>query len=152
MMLKWWFIVAASAIGFGTSTVFGLVEKLWTIDQTKISFGIIALYFIVSGWIGWLTRKVEKENYQDIRDDVAKHLNGLDEASDLLMRLAIIGTTLGFAIMVGAAFGAGVIITPAAIAGLASGLSLIYLVTAVGVLCSSLLNLQIVGLRFLCDK
>lgn len=152
MMLRWWFIFSASAIGFGTSAAFGLVDKLWTIDQTKISFGIIALYFIVSAWIGWLTRRVEKTHYSDIIRDVEKHLNGLEEASDLCMRLAIIGTTLGFAIMVGAAFGAGVIITPAAIAGLASGLSLIYLVTAVGVLCSSLLNLQIVGLRFLCDK
>lgn len=149
-VLKWWFIFTLSVVGFAAAAWFGFVSRLWAIDETKISFGILALYFGTSGWIGVLTRTAETTYYTAERHVVRGHLDAIEEASDFCMRLAIVGTTLGFAIMVAGAFGAGVAVNAASIAALAKGLSLIYLVTAVGVLCSSLLNWQIVNLRYAC--
>ena len=151
--LRWWFIFCASLVGLGTAAGLGLVTRLWIIDQTKISFGILGLYFVVSVWIGVLTWRCDASRCKQVdRKTTVTNLGALEEASDLCMRLAIIGTTLGFAIMVAGTFGAGTLITPGAIVKLAGGLSLIYLVTAVGVLCSSLLNLQIVNLRELVEE
>lgn len=147
VLLRWWFIFCASVAGVCLSAYLGFLGKLWEIDRTKLSFVIVAIYFGVSLFIGWLTRKAEK--WPEL---VIEHLNVVDESGDVCMKIAIMGTTLGFSIMVSGAFSQGLVATPAAIADMAAGLSLIYLVTAVGVLCSMLLGLQAVNLRYLLPR
>jgi len=156
--LKWWFLFCASAAALTGAGVFGLLQGLWHVDQTKLSFVILTVYFVVSGWVGWLT--VRAAAWGTFRGaairtlqqaEVAKHHHACEEASDLLMKLAIMGTTLGFYLMLSGAFGSGAAPTPAAIGEAAKGLGTICIVTFVGVLCSSLLNLQLVNLRYLTD-
>jgi len=143
--LKWWFVFCASVLAFIGAAVTGLLQGLWQVDQTKLSFVIVAIYFVVSGFVGWLTILAADGRVNNL----TQHLNSCDEASDLLMKIAIMGTTLGFYLMLSGAFGAGMAPTPAAIGAAAKGLGTICLVTFVGVLCSSLLNLQLTNLRYL---
>lgn len=143
--LKWWFLFCASLIAFIGAGATGLLQGLWRVDQTKLSFVILAIYFIVSGFVGWLTILAADGRVNNL----TQHLNSCDEASDLLMKLAIMGTTLGFYLMLSGAFGNGLAPTPAAIGEAAKGISTICLVTFVGVLCSSMLNQQLTNLRYL---
>ncbi|HTP46120.1 MAG TPA: hypothetical protein VMQ50_04280, partial [Casimicrobiaceae bacterium] len=77
-----------------------------------------------------------------------QHIDALEEASDLMMKLAIMGTTLGFFIVITSTFAGGAGVNQQLIMDAIKGLGIIYLVTFVGVLCSSLLNLQLVNLRY----
>ena len=143
--LKWWFLFCASAIGFGSAWYAGLVSKLWDIDQTKLSFVIIGLYFLISPFIGWITWRRERGYAVG---QLLQHIDALEEASDLMMKLAIMGTTLGFFIVITSTFAGGAGVNQQLIVDAVKGLGIIYLVTFVGVLCSSLLNLQLVNLRY----
>ena len=99
--LKWWFLFCASALAFIGAGVSGLLQGLWQVDQTKLSFVIVAIYFVVSGFVGWLTILAADGRVNDL----TQHLNSCDEASDLLMKIAIMGTTLGFYLMLSAPSG-----------------------------------------------
>lgn len=147
--LKWWMVFCASAVGLLVAWAMGLLNKLWEVDQTKLSFVILIVYFVVSAFVGWMTYRQARGYRVPL---IAQHLDCCDEASDLLMKIAIMGTTLGFFILISAAFGNAAAATAETIGGAVKGLAIIYLVTFVGVLCSSLLNLQLVNLRYLTDE
>lgn len=146
VVLKWWFLACGSLVLIGLSTFLGWATKLWEVDQTKLSFVIIAVYFLATAFIGWMTTAYRGGTR---RKWVAHYLDTLAEASDLCMRLAIMGTTLGFFLMISAAFAGAV--TVQTVGEAAKGLSTIYLVTFVGVLCSSLLNLQLTNFHHLLE-
>jgi hypothetical protein len=141
-ILKWWFMFCASVVGIGIAAYTGMIERLWIIDDTKLSFVILSLYILVSPYIGWLTYRVEKGFIIS-----EKSIEWLEESSELMMRLAIMGTTLGFFILITQAFAGGTVINQQMIAEAAKGLAIIYLVTFVGVACSSAINLQVVNLK-----
>ncbi len=155
--LKWWFLFSASVLGFGLASWLGFTRLLWDIDATKISFIIIGLYFLISPFVGWMTWKQEQHlhDWQLRREAVPqliRHMGSIEEACDLMMKLAIMGTTLGFFIVITSVFSGGVTITQQSIANALQGLGLIYLVTFVGVVCSSLLSLQLTNLRYVVDE
>lgn len=145
--LKWWFIFVASLAGLLFASSVGFVYKLWEIDQTKLSFVILALYFLITPFVGWLTYIADQG---EVRRPTL-HLDFCEEASELFMRLAIMGTTLGFFFMLSSSFNGTAAVTAQTVAEAARGLATICLVTFVGVLASALLNLQLANLRFVLD-
>lgn len=144
--LKWWFIFCASIAGLVVSYVLGWVHTLWTIDETKLSFAVIALYFLSSGFVGYLTIKATKDPKTP---SLIENAEACNYASELMMRMAIMGTALGFFFMFGHAFGNATAMNMKMVTDAAKGMGTICLVTFVGVLCSSLLSLQLQNLRYL---
>ena len=53
--LRWWLFFCISLTVMGIAHYFGIFHELYEKDITKISFGIIGLYFFASLYIGKLT-------------------------------------------------------------------------------------------------
>jgi hypothetical protein len=81
---------AASYIGFKD----GLVSWLWTADQTHITILMLALFVILTAFIGWMT--LTSNSHSEVR---AQYIDFCWFGSDALMRLGIITTVLGFVLM-----------------------------------------------------
>jgi hypothetical protein len=116
-VLRWWFVFCASALGTLTAGAFGFLEALWKIDETKLSFVILVVYFGMSGFVGWLSVQARRATLPSAT--IVAHVDLCREASDLMMRLAIMGTTLGFFILVTSAFTG--VMTAATISEIAKG-------------------------------
>lgn len=152
--LKWWFIFCISLAAVIFSAVSGLFTWLWNIDVTKLSFVCIGLYFIISPFIGFLTHKLgwyEKNRpflLPALKINIARYIEGLEFTSEMMMRMAIMGTALGYFFMLSPFSGTSTLLTTAVIAQAAHGLGTIMLVTFVGILCSSGIVLQLICLKF----
>ena len=137
--LKWWLIISSIVIATTGSIYFNLHLQLWENDQTKISFFILGIFYIMSGYIGWKTYF---------------NLQGFDVgwfAAEACLAVGMIGTLTGFLRMLGASFGNIVISDPTsiqlAISSMAIGMSTALYTTLVGLICSLLLKVQLVNLE-----
>ena len=151
--LKWWFLACLSMAGAAVAAWLGLFHQLWSVDHTKLSFVILGLYVGATVFVGWLTWRLEAHTGRQDSwrfTDWRSHIDVCEEAAELCMRLAIMGTALGFLIAL-SAFSGAELASQATVAAAAKGIGVICSVTFVGVLCSSLLNLQLVNLRYLYD-
>lgn len=133
--LVWWLIVSVQILILGIAVYFDMHLFFWYKDTTYISSLIAVLYYITSAFIGIETalQNKSKEVYWFI--------------SDNMMTLGLIGTVIGFMIMVGPAF---VNIDPAqidtvktAITLMASGMSTALLTTLAGLIAGLFLKIQL---------
>lgn len=141
--LRWWLILVLSIAAFAVCWLLGLVEKLWQVDSTKISFVILGVYAVVSAFVGWLTWSADWVLEARFRP-------ACDFVPELMVELGLIGTVIGFLMMLGLAFNGidlnNVQATQAALARMASGISVALTTTLVGLLCSTALKAQLVNL------
>jgi hypothetical protein len=141
--LKWLLVFSASVIGLAVCAALGLLRSLWEVDATRISFVILALYLVVSPFVGWLTTKATHRT-------VADYVRACHFAAELMLGLGMLGTVIGFLQMLGLGFKgldpSNAQSVQAALAGIASGISVALTTTLVGLACSMLLQLQIVNL------
>lgn len=146
-ILRWWAGVCIYIISVGLLSYLGLFQALWNTDVTKLSFVIITLYTVTTGYIGWLQKK-----HNTLHDEMFHSgVNICWFSAESMTSLGMIGTVIGFLIMLGPAF-AGIDISDATkmmevIANLGSGMSVALTTTLVGLVCSLATKAQLVNLE-----
>ena len=136
-ILFWWIstctVLFAAAIAFK----FGLWTALWYADVTKISFLVMGLLVLVMGLIGYNLYKPAS-----YREELAWF------ASDSFTTLGMIGTVIGFLILLGSAFAELNIddksTLQAVIVEMAIGMSTALTTTLTGLIASLITKLQLV--------
>lgn len=145
-LLRWWLIFLASISGMITLQFFGLLQKLYEVDATKLSFVVIALYFTMTVFVGYLTFKLINRN----QDFHKKYIAPCWFASDLLMGMGICGTLIGSLLL----FSSALVLTNTSadnikemLTHLTHGTSTLLTVTLSGFITSFLLKGQLVLLE-----
>ncbi|TFG93986.1 hypothetical protein E4H12_16010 [Candidatus Thorarchaeota archaeon] len=154
-LLKWWLVQSTIALAFLYCYYLGLFHMLWDADVSKISFFILTLYVGVSGLIGLITSRAElaytqHKKFIDVYIPICWHA-----ASEMTV-LGLIGTVIGFILLLGPTF-AGLNLADAAatqtiLAKMAIGMSTALTTTLVGLVCAILTRLQLVNLDTIVDE
>ena len=141
-LLRWWLIFCLSILAGGVAVYFNLHKDLYDGDQTKLSFLILTLFILTSGWVGWCTKKSEIQ-IQNI--DVGWFV------AEACLALGMIGTVTGFLLMLSGAFAnidlANTATIQTALSQMALGMSTALYTTLVGLICSLTLKIQLVNIE-----
>lgn len=134
--MTWWLVTVIQCIVLGAAAYLGAVEFLWNADTTKLSFLIIVMFIASTVNMGYISYN-QKENYDNPYF-----------VSEACMTVGMIGTVIGFMLMLGSSFDA---IDPSnvdsmrrVITDMASGMSTALLTTLAGLVASLFLKTQIV--------
>jgi hypothetical protein len=151
-ILRWFIIFLTSIVASGFIQNKGLFSALWVADLSGISFVILGIYAILTVFIGVLTyRLTTTESDSEIYQNNIVYLNSCWYASELLMALGMIGTLVGFTLMLGPALAgldpANIVASKAAIFKMAAGMSTAVLTTLVGLITSQLVKIQLINIE-----
>ena len=138
----------------------GLLGTLWEKDATKLSFVLLALFAVMSGWCGYKTWRlsvfIDSKKTEPYLIEKIEHLMEVGWfTSDLCLSIGMMGTVIGFIMMLGGF--ANIDITALAtvqglIKGLGVGMSTALYTTLTGLICSALLKIQYFNLSQAIDK
>ena len=144
-LLKWWLIFCLALLATGVSGYFDLHNTLYVADTTKLSFLILGLCLITSIWIGRKTYQV------GVKDDYGQSAEVGWFISESCLALGMIGTVIGFLLMLGTAFSDLDVTSSealqAALASMAVGMSTALYTTLIGLVSSLILKVQLVNLE-----
>lgn len=150
VFIRWWVIICSVMLCAAVLQYKNMFTALWYADNSRISFFVLGLFFIVSGFVGYLTLKISQK-----QDDYIKFLPACWFTAETLMGLGMLGTLVGFLLMMGPALeGIDPQNTAAgkeAIIRMARGMSVAITTTLTGLSCSLLLKLQLINLETLLD-
>lgn len=143
---KWWTLIVLVATALVSAELYlGVIDFVVNNDPTYISFGIFALFTIatlVTG--GWCLQLQRGNTIDDTRFGPAWFI------SDALMSIGMIGTLLGFLMVLTSAFTdvdtSDVEAMQEVIGQLATGMGTALLTSLVGLISSTLLKVQLVML------
>jgi hypothetical protein len=144
--LKWLLIFVAGIVVLAVCAMLGLVEQMWQADKSKISFIALALYFPISGFIGWLTWQSSAGRDAPRR----KYREACAYGTNLMTQLGLLGNSAGLLFLCGVLAkvdASNAASMQAAVPQLSSGLAIAAANTFVGLLCAALLSLQVVNLN-----
>ena len=138
----------------------GLLGTLWEKDATKLSFVLLGLFSVMSGWCGYKTWRlsvfIDSKKTEPYLIEKIEHLMEVGWfTSDLCLSIGMMGTVIGFIMMLGGF--ASVDINDMAtvqglIKGLGVGMSTALYTTLTGLICSALLKIQYFNLSQAIDK
>ena len=138
----------------------GLLGTLWEKDATKLSFVLLALFAVMSGWCGYKTWRlsvfIDSKKTEPYLIEKIEHLMEVGWfTSDLCLSIGMMGTVIGFIMMLGGF--ANIDINDMAtvqglIKGLGLGMSTALYTTLTGLICSALLKIQYFNLSQAIDK
>tara|TARA_Y100000592_G_scaffold101041_1_gene184892 strand:- start:4133 stop:4696 length:564 start_codon:yes stop_codon:yes gene_type:complete len=148
IFLKWWWfftlILALTIVLVG----FGVHEDLWANDKTKLSFGILAIFYTMTlhcGYESWKLSQLANGEINKLENLDTRHEPGWF-ASDVLLTIGLIGTVSGFILMLAGAFTglniANVSSVQTALASMAVGMSTALYTTLTGLITSTILKVQ----------
>jgi len=144
--LRWWLLVCLMIIGTVTIKQFGLFSALYEADISKLSFLIIFIFTITSAYIGHITYRLYK-GMSISESEVTVCWFFADECQTI----GLIGTVIGFLVMLGLAFvNLNVEDTAsiqASIVLMTLGMSSALTTTLVGMAASILLKLQLININ-----
>jgi hypothetical protein len=149
VLLRWWFIVCLITLGILGANEFNLISKLWHVDSTKLSFVAIILFIVISLFIGYLTNLGRKNV-----DLIKPHLSFCWFIAEFLMGLGMLGTLIGFLLLLNSALGNGinasdVVAMQKVISEMSVGFATAATTTIVGLSTSLLTKLQLINLEYL---
>jgi len=147
--LRWWLFFAIISLSIAIFFLTSGASIVFAADFTKISFLILALFYVFSIRQGVITYKISKE--LTLTGDITTKYDYKNEVgwfvADILLTLGMIGTVSGFIYMLSTSF-AG--LSTLSIAGIQSallkmsiGMSTALYTTAAGLICSLLLKLEL---------
>ncbi len=148
MFLKWWIVFALILFGMSLAAVTGLVETVNRADVTKLSFVILGVFT-------WFSIRVGKMIW-GTRDTIslrvyARFIDSAKFASRILIDLGMIGTVIGFIYMLSLSFKGIEVATSAnfkiALQTMGTGMGTALWTTAMGLICSVLLRIQLYPLE-----
>jgi hypothetical protein len=151
-MLKWWFVFVCSVATLVGCALSGTMTLLWDIDRFKIGFVIIGVYLVLSTYIGRLTYQVTHSEYEQWKLFKSQ---AADFSVNLMTQLGLIGTVVGFMLLLGAVSHAGAADVAAAtntMQKITSSVSIALVNTLLGLVCNILLNIQVLNLNALATK
>ena len=138
----------------------GLLGTLWEKDATKLSFVLLGLFAVMSGWCGYKTWRlsgfIDSNKTEPYLIEKIEHLMEVGWfTSDLCLSIGMMGTVIGFIMMLGGF--ANIDINDMAtvqglIKGLGVGMSTALYTTLTGLICSALLKIQYFNLSQAIDK
>ena len=139
--LRWWLVFLLISIFSGFSFHQGMFDIIWKNDVTKLSFAIIALFYIQSILCGLHTWRSGADKGVVEAEDVESGWF----MSDLFLSIGMVGTVIGFISMLAGFSSLDVSDTQtvqALIKDLGLGMSTALYTTLVGLVCSILLKVQ----------
>ena len=144
-LLKWWLFFCVITTSTTVVYYLGFFQVIWKSDVTKLSFVIIALFFLTSIAIGLKTWKSKTKQLKDTE------LDSLWFTSESMLTLGMIGTVAGFILMLGDSFSNIDTSNPetlkAALAAMAVGMSTALYTTLIGLICAQLTKVQLINLE-----
>lgn len=144
--LRWWLTFCLTGAAAIISWHFDLFAKLYDADVSKLSFFILALFMGFTIYIGALTYHTWKGTPPSF-----KQLNTCWFFADSMTTLGMIGTVIGFLVMLGLAFVnldvGDVASIQGAIKYMSLGMSTALVTTLVGMVSGWILKLQLVNLE-----
>lgn len=161
VFLRWWLVFSLIVLSAIVCGRFGLFGEVWDKDASKLSFLIIALFAAMTVWCGVSTWAVSRNL---INGEVDKELLSRIECtencgwfvSDVLLTIGMIGTVLGFILMLAGSFGNLSPDDTAALklmlTNLSVGMSTALYTTLVGLIGSVLLKIQLFNLTHILDE
>ncbi len=162
LFLKWWLFFALMAVGSFIAFQLGIFHEIWDKDVTKLSAIILIMFTLVSLVIGAktyeLSKIIDSPCTQKTCDKIQK-IEYVEEfgwfASDMFMNVGMIGTIIGFIMML-SAFEALSISDPKSIQdflhSLGTGLSTALYTTLTGLISSQLAKIQVFNLSLTLEK
>ena len=160
LFLKWWLFMSAIMASSVLLAGLGLLGTLWENDATKLSFVLLALFAVMSGWCGYKTWRlsvfIDSKKTEPYLIEKIEHLMEVGWfTSDLCLSIGMMGTVIGFIMMLGGF--ANIDINDMAtvqglIKGLGVGMSTALYTTLTGLICSALLKIQYFNLSQAIDK
>ena len=148
-LLKWWLFFCVITTSTTVVYYLGFFQVIWKSDVTKLSFVIIALFFLTSIVIGLKTWKSKTKQLKDTE------LDSLWFTSESMLTLGMIGTVAGFILMLGDSFSNIDTSNPetlkAALAAMAVGMSTALYTTLIGLICAQLTKIQLINLESTLD-
>ena len=145
MFLRWWLLFCTSCAAMFTAHIFGFTDALIANDVTRLSFAILGVFFITSAYVGWITFCSSRGAIVKVGVNVGWFV------TELLLALGMIGTVIGFILMLGGSFESlniadtGSVKT--ALTDMAIGMSTALYTTLVGMVCSQILKVQLVNVE-----
>lgn len=148
--LRWWVLYIASMVGLAFAWNAGLISKIAQKDDTFVSFVIMSIFMMLSPWCGFNTRAVCKaQDTGKWDDDMKKKAERWNEVgwffSELCLTLGMLGTVIGFVLMLGGFELLDMNNTASMnsfITSFGHGMSKALYATLTGIVCSILLKLQ----------
>ena len=145
VFLRWWLIFWLSVAAAVAAGALGFYAYLWHGDASYLSWACFALYVLMTVFVGQLTRQARGGSQH-----FCQHLPLCWFAANTLLGLGMIGTLVGFLLLLQSMSGVGA--NPdmqKALGMMTAGFSTAGLTTIVGLVCSLLLKLQLINLQYL---
>ena len=160
LFLKWWLFLSITLLG-----TLGLGQQcylhlLWEGDTTKLSFVLLSIFTVMSGWCGYktwtLSRFLDNGQTEDYLVEKIEHLMEVGWfTSDLCLSIGMMGTVIGFIMMLSGFTNIDVkdmSTVQGLIKNLGVGMSTALYTTLTGLVCSALLKIQYFNLSQAIDK
>lgn len=149
-ILRWWTIVCLEMLAVAIAIWFDLHLVLWNSDQTRLSFVIIAIWLVTTVAIGrW-------HFYTDGMDHVRDSAKIGWFLSETCLALGMLGTVMGFLLMLSTAFGNIDVNSAAslqsALISMALGMATALWTTLIGLVASLFIKVQLVNLENMVDR
>ena len=101
-VIRWWLVFCISVLLFAIGISFGLLDELYDKDPTRISFLILSLYFGSTIYVGFSEWAITKQKISDDHYYNVRRISWF--IAESLMALGMIGTVIGFILMLGSSF------------------------------------------------
>lgn len=149
VVLRWWFIFCLSAFGSYTAWNLGFFDYMMRVDVSYLSAATVAIFSLATLWVGQLTFSARNGD-----QTFTKHLPMCWYTAEAMMALGMLGTLIGFLMLLGTALGSPINTADTAamqklIAQMAQGFSTSAITTIVGLVCSLIFKLQLINLEYL---
>lgn len=151
-MLRWWIMACAMMASLAFIQYKGLIAALWVADPTGLSFITLSVFFLLTAFIGVLTHRLagSEPGSQNFQENI-RYLQACWYASELLMAFGMMGTLIGFMMMLGPGLAvlasAELAAAKTSIFGMAAGMSTAVTATLVGLITSQLAKLQLINIE-----
>lgn len=149
VLLRWWFVFCLCCFGLGIAYTLGFFGYMLRVDHSYMGIVTLSVFVVTSIWIGFLTYRAHRGD-----SSFTAHLPTCWFISEGMMGLGMVGTLVGFLVLLSTALGSPInTADTAAMATLISkmgvGFATAALATLVGLVCSLLTKLQLVNLEYL---
>jgi hypothetical protein len=150
IFFRWWILVSAVLIGAFLSSLWGLPALVWGFDQTMLGAVCVAIFAVITVFVGWLSWTATSARIQ-------QHAPLCWFTSELVLGIGMLGTLIGFMIMISGLFVPGADFGSAAhlqvtLANMAAGFATAAVTTIVGLTCSLLIKLQLINLEYALEQ
>ena len=160
LFLRWWLFITSVFAGLIYLAIEGGFVTIWNNDSTKLSFVLLALFIVMSGWCGYKTWTLSR--FIDEGKDEPHLIERIERlmevgwfTSDLCLTIGMVGTVVGFIMMLSGFAAVNVSesqTVQALIKQLGTGMSTSLYTTLVGLVCGALLKIQYFNLNQAIDR